>query len=198
MNNSLNESNRYKNVWLWYLLLMIGTLSLLFYPTMVAKADVQEPLTLDTKILNKEDLPSNVPIEKTLENITKQNSRTVETGILESQNDDRSLRGTTVVGANIIRMSGTTCQLYISWAGTDSINIWRANNIKATNLNLIGPVTYLNMNNYYKTTTASPVGTSYVGTMSIPTKVSATNLQAYYLSYGWRSGIINNGTVVIN
>ncbi|WP_271027330.1 hypothetical protein [Enterococcus thailandicus] len=203
MNNSLNESNRYKNVWLWYLLLMIGTLVLLFYPTMIAKADVQEFLTLDTTILNKEDLPSDVPIEKTLENITKQNSRTVETGILESQNDDRSLRGTTVVGANIIRMSGTTCQLYISWAGTDSINIWRANNIKATNLNLIGPVTYLNMNNYYKNTTASPVGTSYVGTMSIPTgeikaKVSATNLQAYYLSYGWRSGIINNGTVVIN
>lgn len=68
---------------------------------------------------------------------------------------------------------------------------------------MIGPVTYLNMNNYYKTTTASPVGTSYVGTMSIPTgetkaKVSATNLQAYYLSYGWRSGIIDNGTVVIN
>lgn len=77
-------------------------------------------------------------------------------------------------------MSGTTCLLYISWAGTDSISTWRANNIKATNLNLIGPVTYLNMNNYYKKTTASPVGTSYVGTMSIPTgetkaKVSATN-----------------------
>lgn len=84
MNNSLNESNRYKNVWLWYLLLMIGILVLLFYPTMVAKADVQEPLTLDTTILNKEDFPSDVPIEKTVENITKQNSRTVETGILES------------------------------------------------------------------------------------------------------------------
>lgn len=203
MNSSLNESNRYKNVWLWYLLLMIGTLVLLFYPTMVAKADVQKPLTLDTTILNKEDLPSDVPIEKTLENITKQNNRTVETGILESQNDDRSLRGTTVVGANIIRMSGTTCQLYISWAGTDSIGTWRANNIKATNLNLISPVTYLNINNYSRETTASPVGTCYVGIMSIPTgetkaKVSATNLQAYYLSYGWRSGIINNGTVVIN
>lgn len=64
MNNSLNESNRYKNVWLWYLLLMIGILVLLFYPTMVAKADVQEPLTLDTTILNKEDFPSDVPIEK--------------------------------------------------------------------------------------------------------------------------------------
>ncbi|MDA3973593.1 hypothetical protein PF023_06015 [Enterococcus thailandicus] len=51
---------------------------------MVAKADVQEPLTLDTTILNKEDFPSDVPIEKTVENITKQNSKTVETGILES------------------------------------------------------------------------------------------------------------------
>lgn len=89
---------------------------------MVAKADVQEPLTLDTTILNKEDLLSDVPIEKTLKNRTKQNSRPVETGILESRNEDRSLRGITVVGANIIRRSGTSCQLYISWAGTDSIS----------------------------------------------------------------------------
>ena len=122
---------------------------------------------------------------------------------MKPRSADQLLRGPTIIGANIIRMSGTTCQLYLAWSGTESISSWRANNIKATNLNLIGPVTYLNANNYFRNTTASPVGTTYVDTMSIPTRetrarVSVSNLQAYYPTYGWRSGIINNGTVIIN
>jgi len=87
--------------------------------------------------------------------------------------------------------------------GTDPINIWRASNIRVTNLSLLNLYTYLNVNNFYQGTTAAATGTCYVSTMSIPTSESRANvyastLQAYYLSFGWRSALINNGTVVIN
>lgn len=175
----------------------------LFFSLVTVQADNQAELSLETTILNVDDLPSEVPIEKTLIEMNQQRLEEIDSNILQHGRTNQLLRGATVIGANIIRMSGTTCQLYLAWSGTDAINAWRANNIKATNLNLIGPVTYLNINNYSRQTTASPVGTTYVGTMSIPTKetkakVSVSNLQAYYLLHGWRSGIINNGTVVIN
>lgn len=152
-------------------------------------------INIDTTIINRRDLPSNIPLEQAIMNLNKEKN---------TQLDNNSLsKGITVVSGYIIRMSGTTCQLYIAWSGTVSINIWRASNIRVTNLSLLNPYTYLNVNNFYQGTTAAATGTCYVCTMSIPTSESRANvyastLQAYYLSFGWRSALINNGTVVIN
>ncbi len=193
----------YKKGFIYSIIVVLFTLILFCFSIVVVRADNQENLFLDTTILDVEDLSLDVSIEETVIEMNQQRLKTIDSEILKPRSADQLLRGATIIGANIIRMSGTTCQLYLAWSGTESINAWRANNIKVTNLNLIGPVTYLNINNYSRSTTASPVGTTYVGTMSIPTgetraRVSVSNLQAYYLRYGWRSGIINNGTVVIN
>lgn len=152
-------------------------------------------INLDTTIINRKDLPSNIPINQAITNLNNEKYAKLDNNSLP--------KGFTVVSGYIIRMSGTTCQLYIAWSGTDSINIWRANNIRVTNLSWLNPYTYFNVNNFYQGTTAAATGTCYVGTMSIPTnetkaEVSASNLQAYYLAFGWRSALINNGTVVIN
>lgn len=117
--------------------------------------------------------------------------------------EKRNNRGTTVLSAYIIRMSGTTCQLCLAWSGSDAINTWKANNIKTTNLSLFSPVTYSNINNYYRTVTAASTGTAYVDTFSVPTnetqaRVSASGVAAYYLLYGWNSALIKDGNVVIN
>ena len=202
-NTFLNRSNYHKERSLYSLTIVLCTLFLFLFSMVTVHADDQESMTLETTILDLENLPSDVPIEETLTVLNENRLETIADETLQPTIAEQRLSGTTVIGANVIRMSGTTCQLYLSWAGTDSINAWRANNIKATNLNLIGPVTYLSTNNFYSSTTASSVGTTYVGTMSIPTKekeakVSVSNLQAYYLLHGWRSGIIKNGLVVIN
>ncbi|MGM0157512.1 hypothetical protein IGI47_001824 [Enterococcus sp. AZ191] len=193
----------YKKGFIYSLIVVLFTLFLSCFSIVVVRADNQENIFIDTTILDLEDLPSDVPIEETLIEMNQQRLKKIDSEILKPRSADQLLRGPTIIGANIIRMSGTTCQLYLAWSGTESISSWRANNIKATNLNLIGPATYLNINNYFRNTTASLVGTTYVGTMSIPTRetrvrVSVSNLQAYYLIYGWRSGIINNGIVIIN
>lgn len=202
-NKFLDNECCYKWKLVYSLTVILFALFFSLFSLVTVQADNQAELSLETTILNVDDLPSEVPIEKTLIEMNQQRLEEIDSNILQHGRTNQLLRGATVIGANIIRMSGTTCQLYLAWSGTDAINAWRANNIKATNLNLIGPVTYLNINNYSRQTTASPVGTTYVGTMSIPTKetkakVSVSNLQAYYLLHGWRSGIINNETVAIN
>jgi len=152
-------------------------------------------INIDTTIINRRDLPSNIPLEQATINLNKEKNAKLDNNSLS--------KGITVVSGYIIRMSGNTCQLYIAWSGTDPIHIWRASNIRVTNLSLLNPYTYLIVNNFYQRTTAAATGTCYVSAINIPTSESRANvyastLQAYYLSFDWRSALINNGTVVIN
>lgn len=72
-------------------------------------------INIDTTIINRRDLPSNIPLEQAIMNLNKEKN---------TQLDNNSLsKGITVVSGYIIRMSGTTCQLYIAWSGTVSINM---------------------------------------------------------------------------
>lgn len=193
----------YRNKQYTSILYIFFVFSVLFFSLVIdtSSASAEETTVIDTVsietiMLDYESLPKEFPLNITISMINQERNQ-IKTS------EKRNNRGTTVLSAYIIRMSGTTCQLYLAWSGSDAINTWKVNNIKTTNLSLFSPVTYSNINNYYRTVTAASTGTAYVDTFSVPTnetqaRVSASGVAAYYLIYGWNSALIKNGNVVIN
>lgn len=159
-----------------------------------------DPSFIEAAILDLDNLPEGNSVEERINKFHEENEVSEFSQLLASPFETRD---TTVITAYIIRLSGTSCQLYIRWAGVHSINTWRASNVRVTSTSLLNPATYMNANNFYRSVTAGAAGSAYVGTMSIPTsqaqaRVNFTNLQAYFLAFGWRSAVVNNGTANIN
>lgn len=75
-------------------------------------------LFVSRKKIYRRDLPSNVPLDQAIINLNKEKNAQLD--------NDTLSKGLTVALEYIIRMSRTTCQLYIACSGTDPINIWRA------------------------------------------------------------------------
>lgn len=192
----LNVKKRGKNISRLFMSLMLLSIFLIFS---AGKANAS---TVDNDVLSSQEVEietvfineKNLTIEK-LEQIHEEN---------QSKNTSQRAITGTIVTAYVNRIgTGNTCQIYLRWDGNLLINTWRFTELTVRSKSIISNTLYARFSPFYKTVPAAANGTVFLGTFSVPTsqnrvRVAASGLQAYTLSNGWLSAIMNNGEATIN
>lgn len=132
-------------------------------------------------------------IEKTLDDIKNNNNLNTMASIGVAQ------------GTAIFRKgNSTSCELYISWTGTEFVSMFSFSNFKVQSTRLISPTIYSNIGgSTVKCEYAATSGYAKVLDINIPTNVETvravvTNPACCTLSEGWIYGTALNQSVTIN
>lgn len=129
---------------------------------------------------------------------TEDTTQTIEVEILSPEQAKELLsqeqpktKGRTNITMCVIRNSGTNCELYVKWAGSDLYNSFRYKRMIVRKNSTIDKEVYLNQYDQYKwfyvNAPATAIGFAHAAYLNIPTNVSkiyieARQFQGYNLS----------------
>ena len=154
----------------------------------------------DTVVFPVVELPDNITedekqeiVEKTLDDINNNNNLNTMASIGVAQ-------GTAIFRSG----NSTSCELYISWTGTELVSMFSFSNFKVQSTRLISPTVYSNIGgSTIYCDYAATSGYAKVLDINIPTNVETvravvTNPACYTLSEGWLYGTALNQSVTIH
>lgn len=149
------------------------------------------------------------PVAELPDNITEEEKEDFVKNTLDDIKNDCNQSGRASIGVaqgTAIFRSGnsTSCELYISWTGTEMVSMFSFSNFKVKSTSLINPTIYSNIGgSTIVCESAATAGYVKVLDINIPTNVTTvkavvTNPACFTLSEGWLYGMAINHSVTIH